>query len=51
MPAIHISTEEDRFIFNVEGCGSVSTEEIMKQGLMFLKREADSLSNEIRALL
>lgn len=50
MPAIKISTEDSRFIFNVEGCGSVTTKEILIQGLMFLKKEADSLSKEIRAL-
>lgn len=42
-PAIHISMDERRFLFTVEGSGALPVVGIIKQGLLFLKTQSDEL--------
>ncbi len=42
-PAIHILMDEKRFIFSMEGDGSLPAREILNQGLLFLKNQSDGL--------
>jgi DNA-directed RNA polymerase subunit D len=45
-PAIRISAEPDRFIFVVEGDGSLPVMEIMKQAIMFIRDQSDELERQ-----
>lgn len=42
-PAIHITMDESRYIFSVEGDGSLPAGEIIRQGLLYLKNQSDEL--------
>jgi DNA-directed RNA polymerase subunit D len=42
-PAIHIDMDDKRFIFSMEGDGSLPAVEIIKQGLLYLKDQSDEL--------
>jgi DNA-directed RNA polymerase subunit D len=45
-PAIRISAEPDRFIFVVEGDGSLPVLEIMKRAFMFIRDQCDELEKQ-----
>jgi DNA-directed RNA polymerase subunit D len=45
-PAIRISAEPDRFIFVVEGDGSLPVLEIMKRAIMFIRDQSDELEKQ-----
>jgi len=45
-PAIKITAEPDRFIFVVEGDGSLPVKEIMVKALSFVKEQADELERQ-----
>lgn len=49
-PAIRISAEPDRYIFVVEGDGSLQVQEIMQQALQHMKEESDELERQIREI-
>ena len=42
-PAIHITMDDKRFIFTMEGDGSLPAIEILNQGLLYLKNQSDGL--------
>lgn len=42
-PAIHITMDDKRFIFSMEGDGSLPAVEIITQGLLYLKIQSDEL--------
>jgi len=42
-PAIHIGMDDRRFLFNLESDGSLPTIRIIKDGLLFLKKQSDEL--------
>lgn len=42
-PAIHIGMDERRFLFTLESAGALPTVGIIKQGLLFLKKQSDEL--------
>ncbi len=46
-PAIRVSAEADRFIFVVEGDGSLTVKEIMNRALLFIKEHADELEHQL----
>jgi DNA-directed RNA polymerase subunit D len=46
-PAIIISAENDRYIFMVEGDGSLPVKEIMNRALLYLKEQADTLEKQL----
>ncbi len=46
-PAIKITAEPDRFIFVVEGDGSMPAKEIMNRGLRYIKEQADELERQL----
>lgn len=50
VPAIKISAEPDRFIFVVEGDGSLPAKEIMNRALLFIREQADELENQLGEL-
>ena len=45
-PAIKISAAPDRYIFVVEGDGSLPTKEIMVQALSYIKEQANGLERQ-----
>jgi len=45
-PAITVSASPDRYIFVVEGDGSLATKEIMVRALSFVKEQADELERQ-----
>lgn len=49
-PAINISAEPDRFIFVVEGDGSLPAKEIMNRALLFIREQADELEKQLGEL-
>lgn len=49
-PAIRISAEPDRFIFVVEGDGSLPVKEIMQRALQHIKQQSDELEHQIREI-
>lgn len=42
-PAIRIGMDDGRFIFSMEGDGSLPAIEVLKQGLLYLKNQSDEL--------
>jgi DNA-directed RNA polymerase subunit D len=42
-PAIHINMDDTRFIFSIEGDGSLPAIEIITQGLLYLKNQSEEL--------
>ncbi len=42
-PAIHVTMDENRFIFTMEGDGSLPATEVLNQGLLYLKIQSDEL--------
>jgi len=46
-PAITISAENDRYIYMVEGDGSLPVKEIMNRALLYLKEQADTLEKQL----
>jgi DNA-directed RNA polymerase subunit D len=46
-PAIRVSAEADRFIFVVEGDGSLPVKEIMNRALLFIKEHTDELEHQL----
>jgi DNA-directed RNA polymerase subunit D len=49
-PAIKISAEPDRFIFVVEGDGSLPVREIMQRAIQYIKGQSDELEQQIREI-
>ncbi len=49
-PAIRISSEPDRFIFVVEGDGSLPVREILQRALQHIKGQSDELEKQIREI-
>jgi DNA-directed RNA polymerase subunit D len=49
-PAIQISAEPDRFIFVVEGDGSLPVQEIIQRALFSLKEKSDELERQLREI-
>jgi DNA-directed RNA polymerase subunit D len=49
-PAIKISAEPDRFIFVVEGDGSLPVKEIMQRAIQYIKGQSDELEQQIREI-
>ena len=49
-PAIHIGMDDNRFIFNMEGTGCLPVEEIIEQGLLYLKDQSDELLDALSEL-
>lgn len=49
-PAIRISFEPDRFIFVVEGDGSLPVKEIMKRAIQHIKGQSDELERQVREI-
>jgi DNA-directed RNA polymerase subunit D len=49
-PAIRISSEPDRFIFVVEGDGSLPVREIIQRALQHIKGQSDELEKQIREI-
>lgn len=49
-PAIRISAEPDRFIFVIEGDGSLSVKEIMQRALEHIMGQSDELERQIREI-
>jgi len=45
-PAIKITAAPDRYIFVVEGDGSLPTKEIMVQALSYIKEQANELEKQ-----
>lgn len=50
MPAIRISAEPDRYIFVVEGDGSLPVKEILRQALQHIKGQSDELDKQTREI-
>jgi DNA-directed RNA polymerase subunit D len=48
--AIRISSEPDRFIFVVEGDGSLPVKEIMKRAIQHIKGQSDELERQVREI-
>jgi DNA-directed RNA polymerase subunit D len=46
-PAVKITAEPDRFIFVVEGDGSMPAKEIMNRALLFIREQADELEKQL----
>jgi DNA-directed RNA polymerase subunit D len=46
-PAISVDSEKNRFIFVVEGDGSLTVKEIIMQGLSYLKDQSDELAEKL----
>jgi len=46
-PAIIISAENDRYIYMVEGDGSLPVKEIMNRALLYMKEQADTLEKQL----
>ena len=46
-PAIRVTAEADRFIFVVEGDGSLSVKEIMNRALLYIKEQSDELEHQL----
>ena len=46
-PAIRVSAEADRYIFVVEGDGSLPVREIMNRALLYVKEQADELEQQL----
>ncbi len=49
-PAIKISAEPDRYIFVVEGDGSLPAKEIMNRALTYIREQADELEKQLGEL-
>jgi DNA-directed RNA polymerase subunit D len=49
-PAIRITAEPDRFIFVVEGDGSLPAKEIMNRALLYIREQADELEKQLGEL-
>jgi DNA-directed RNA polymerase subunit D len=49
-PAIRISAEPNRFIFVVEGDGSLPTKEIMNRALLYIREQSDELEKQLGEL-
>jgi len=49
-PAIRISAEPDRYIFVVEGDGSLPVKEIMRRALQHIKGQSDELDKQTREI-
>ncbi len=49
-PAIKVSAEPDRFIFVVEGDGSLPVREIMQRALQYIKGQSEELEQQIREI-
>lgn len=49
-PAIRVSAEPDRFIFIVEGDGSLPVKEIMQRALQYIRGQSDELERQIREI-
>ncbi len=49
-PAIRITAEPDRFIFVVEGDGSLPVKEIMNRALLYIREQADELEKQLGEL-
>ena len=49
-PAIRISAEPDRFIFVVEGDGSLPVKEILQRAIQYIKGQSDELEKQIREI-
>jgi DNA-directed RNA polymerase subunit D len=49
-PAIRVSAEPDRFIFIVEGDGSLPVKEIMQRALQYIRGQSDELEQQIREI-
>ena len=45
-PAIRITAEPNRFIFVVEGDGSLPAKEIMNRALLYIREQADELEHQ-----
>jgi DNA-directed RNA polymerase subunit D len=46
-PAIRVTAEADRFIFVVEGDGSLPVKEIMNRALLYIKEQSDELEHQL----
>lgn len=46
-PALRVTAETDRFIFVVEGDGSLTVKEIMNRALLFIKEQSDELEHQL----
>jgi DNA-directed RNA polymerase subunit D len=46
-PAIRVSAEADRYIFVVEGDGSLPVKEIMNRALLYIKEQSDELEKQL----
>jgi DNA-directed RNA polymerase subunit D len=46
-PAIRVSAEGDRYIFVVEGDGSLPVKEIMNRALLYIKEQSDELEHQL----
>jgi DNA-directed RNA polymerase subunit D len=46
-PAIRITAEPDRYIFVVEGDGSLPVKEIMNRALLYIKEQSDELEQQL----
>jgi len=49
-PAIRITAEPNRFIFVVEGDGSLPAKEIMNRALLYIREQADELEHQLGEL-
>jgi len=49
-PAIRITAEPNRFIFVVEGDGSLPAKEIMNRALLYIREQTDELENQLGEL-
>jgi len=49
-PAIRVSAEPDRFIFSVEGDGSLPVKEILQRALQHIKGQSDELEHQVREI-
>ena len=46
-PAIRVTAEEDRYIFVVEGDGSLPVKEIMNRALLYIKEQSEELEHQL----
>ena len=46
-PAIRVSAEADRYIFVVEGDGSLTVKEIMNRALLYIREQSDELEQQL----
>ena len=46
-PAIRVTAEEDRYIFVVEGDGSLTVKEIMNRALLYIREQSDELEKQL----